>query len=78
MPDFSSPSTPSFDDIVRRCGVLFPRFFPKKALRCSEGANCRDPTEYVNIFFQFHDIHGIRVSLPGCWLRRAVMHALRA
>jgi len=39
-------------------GVLFPRCFPKKALRCSEGANCRDPTEYVNIFFQFHDIHG--------------------
>ncbi|MDN8648452.1 hypothetical protein Q0S62_08480, partial [Stenotrophomonas indicatrix] len=52
MPDFSSPSTPSFDDLVRRWWRCCSRcWLPKKSPRCSKGANSRDPAEFVNTFF---------------------------
>ncbi|WP_235648710.1 MULTISPECIES: hypothetical protein, partial [Stenotrophomonas maltophilia group] len=51
MPDFSSPSTPSFDQLVRRWWRRCSRVVSGEAMRCSKGANSRDPADFVKAFF---------------------------
>ncbi|MGE8268179.1 MAG: hypothetical protein ACN6PT_04350, partial [Stenotrophomonas geniculata] len=51
MPDFSSPSTPSFDHLVRRWWRCCLRAVSEEAVRCSKGANSRDPADFVKRFF---------------------------
>ncbi|WP_262225995.1 hypothetical protein, partial [Stenotrophomonas maltophilia] len=51
MPDFSSPSTPSFDHLVRRWWRCCLRAVSEEAVRCSKGANSRDPADFVKHFF---------------------------
>ena len=55
MPDFSSPSTPSFDQLVRRWWRRCSRVVSGEAMRCSKGANSRDPADFVKAFLQRDD-----------------------
>ncbi|HHA2765695.1 TPA: hypothetical protein ACOEQU_004102, partial [Stenotrophomonas maltophilia] len=51
MPDFFSPSTPSFDHLVRRWWRCWSRAVSEEVARCSKGANSRDPADFVKHFF---------------------------